>query len=73
MKHCFNPLIRAHLSRCLYLILLIAVCVIPFALGQRATTKQSAVADPRLLGSGPLRHCLPATILRAVPGLSRAA
>jgi hypothetical protein len=28
--------------------------VIPFALGQRATTKQSAVADPLLLGSGPL-------------------
>ena len=53
MKHCFNPVIRAHLSRCLYLILLVAVCVIPFALGQRATTKQSAVADPLLLGSGP--------------------
>ena len=53
MKHCFNPVIRAHLSRCLCLILLVAVCIIPFALGQRATTKQSAVADPLLLGSGP--------------------
>ena len=30
------------------------VCVIPFALGQRATTKQSAVADPLLLGSNPV-------------------
>ncbi len=36
------------------MILLVAVCVIPFALGQRATTKQSAVAAPLLLGSGPL-------------------
>ena len=53
MKHCFNPVIRAHLSSYLCLILLIAVCIIPFALGQRATTKQSAVADPLLLGLGP--------------------
>ena len=55
MKQCINPVIRAHLvRRAFYLILLVAVCVIPFALGQRATTKQSAVADPLLLGSGPL-------------------
>ena len=46
-------MIRAHLSRYLCLILLVAVCIIPFALGQRTTTKQSAVADPLLLGSGP--------------------
>ena len=37
-----------------YLLSLAAVCVIPFALAQRATTKQSAVADSLLLGSGPL-------------------
>ena len=37
---------------------------------ERATNKQSAVADPLLLGSGPVAHCLPATILRAGPGLS---
>jgi hypothetical protein len=37
-----------------FLLLLVAVCVIPFALGQRATTMQSAVADPLLLGSGPV-------------------
>ena len=35
MKHCFNPVIKAHLSRRLYLILPVAVCTIPFALGQR--------------------------------------
>ena len=55
MKQPINPVIRAHLVRgAFYLILLVAVCVIPFALGQRATTKQSAVADPLLLESGPV-------------------
>ena len=55
MKQCINPVIRAHLvRRAFYLILLVAVCVIPFALGQRATTKQSAVAAPLLLESEPL-------------------
>jgi hypothetical protein len=55
VKQCIDPAIRAHLvRRAFYLVLLGAVCVIPFALGQRATTKQSAVADPLLLGSGPL-------------------
>ena len=55
MKKQLNPSVKAHLLRgACYLILLVAVCVIPFALGQRATTKQSAVADPLLLGSGPL-------------------
>jgi N-acetylneuraminic acid mutarotase len=55
VKQCINPVIRAHLVRGAFcLILLLAVCVIPFALGQRGTTKQSAVADPLLLGSGPV-------------------
>ena len=55
MKKQFNPSVKAHLlRRALYLILPVAVCVIPFALGQRAATKQSAVAAPLLLGSGPL-------------------
>src|SRR2546429_9807149 len=55
MKHQLNPSLKAHLLQgACYLILLIAVCVIPSALGQRATTKQSAVAAPLLLGSGPL-------------------
>src|SRR5947207_14970505 len=55
MKKQINRNIKAHLLRgAFYLILLVAVCVIPFALGQRATTKQSAVAAPLLLGSGPV-------------------
>src|SRR5439155_11728071 len=52
MKKQTNPSIKAHLLRgAFYLLLLVAVCVIPFALGQRTTTKQSAVANPLLLGS----------------------
>jgi len=55
VKQCINPVIRAHLVRgAFYQILLVAVCVIPFALGHPATTKQSAVAHPLLLGSGPV-------------------
>src|SRR6266404_4458673 len=55
MKKQTDPNIKAHLLRsAFYLLLLVAVCVIPFALGQRATTKQSAVAEPLLLGSGPV-------------------
>src|SRR5207249_11828280 len=52
MKKQTDPNIKAHLLRgAFYLLLLVAVCVIPFALGQRTTTKQSAVANPLLLGS----------------------
>ena len=55
MKLKINPSVKAHLLRgAFYLVLLMAVCVIPFALGQRATTKQSAVADPLLLGLTPV-------------------
>jgi hypothetical protein len=55
MKKQLNPSVKAHLlRRGFYLILLLAICVIPFALGQRATTKQSAVADPLPLGSPPV-------------------
>src|SRR5439155_26910690 len=55
MRKQTNPNIKAHLLRiAFYLLLLVAVGVIPFALGQRATTKQSAVADLLLLGSGPV-------------------
>jgi hypothetical protein len=47
VKQCVDPVIRPHLLRgAFYLTLLVAVCVIPFAHGQRATTKQSAVAEP---------------------------
>ena len=52
MKKQTEPNIKAHLLRgAFYLLLLVAVCVIPFALGQRTTTKQSAAAVPLLLGS----------------------
>src|SRR5438270_2600563 len=57
MKKQLNPSVKAHLLRgafYLLLLMLMAVCVIPFALGQRATTKQSAVADPLLLGLAPV-------------------
>jgi hypothetical protein len=51
MKKQPNSSVKAHLLRgAFYLLLLMAVCVIPFALGQRATTKQSAFADPFLFG-----------------------
>jgi hypothetical protein len=55
MKKQINPNTKAHLLRSgFYLILLVAVGVIPFALGQLATTKQNAAADPLLLGSTPV-------------------
>src|SRR5438270_11348384 len=57
MKKQLNPSVKAHLLRgafYLLLLMLMAVCVIPFALGQRATTKQSAVADLLLLGLAPV-------------------
>src|SRR5205823_11828316 len=55
MKKQTEPNIKAHLLRgAFYLLLLVTVCVIPFALGQRTTTKQSAAAAPLLLGSAPV-------------------
>ncbi len=45
MKKQINPNIKAHLLRgAFYLLLLVTVAVIPFALGQRASTKQRTVA-----------------------------
>src|SRR5260370_40985560 len=42
MKKQINPTIRAHLIRgAFYLLLLFALCVIPFAFGRRATSTQS--------------------------------
>src|SRR6266404_5636556 len=55
MKKQTEPNIKAHLLRgAFYLLLLVALCLIPFALGQRTTTKQSAVAVPLPLGSAPV-------------------
>src|SRR5437899_10219413 len=43
MKKQINPSIKAHLIRsAFYITLLLAVCVIPFALAQRSTTKRTA-------------------------------
>jgi hypothetical protein len=53
MKKQTDTNIKAHLLRGAFYLLL-AVCVIPFALGQRTNTKQSAVAAPLLLGSAPV-------------------
>jgi N-acetylneuraminic acid mutarotase len=57
MKKQLNPTIKAHLIRsAFYVILLLAVCVIPFALAQRNTNKRS-VAKPKptanLAAAGP--------------------
>lgn len=53
VKQCTNPVIRVHLVRGAFcLILLVAVCVIPIALAQRATTRQSAVT-PLSTGDDP--------------------
>ena len=50
MKKQINPTIKAHLIRgAFYLLLLVAVCAIPFALAQRNTAKRS-VAKPGTAG-----------------------
>src|SRR5438046_408488 len=44
MKEQIDPNVKAHVIRsAFYLLLLLAVCVIPFALGQRTAGKQSTV------------------------------
>src|SRR5215831_3799152 len=48
MKKQINPTIKAHLIRgAFYLLLLVAVCAIPFALAQRNSAKRS-VAKPAI-------------------------
>src|SRR4029077_18580498 len=45
-KKRINPAVKVHLTRgAVYLLLLLAVCVIPFALGQRITAEQSTTAN----------------------------
>src|ERR1041384_5023625 len=65
MKKQINPKLKAHLIRgAFYLLLLLAVCVIPFALAQRITAKgrRSAntitVTNANDSGSGSLRQAL---------------
>src|SRR5438552_1165571 len=48
MKKQINPTIKAHLIRgAFYLLLLVAVCAIPFALAQRNATKRGVVNPAR--------------------------
>ena len=59
MKKQINPTIKAYLVRSgFYLLLLLAVCAIPFALAQRNTTKQSA-AKLAAKALPPLSHLKP--------------
>src|SRR4029077_19998285 len=68
MKKQINPKIKAHLIRsAFYVLLLVAVCVIPFALAQRNTRKNATgpaarVALPEQLSTGgiPGVHAVPA-------------
>ncbi len=47
MKKQINPTIKAHLLRgAFYLLLLIAVCAIPFALAQRNVGKRTVMRAP---------------------------
>jgi len=49
MKKQINPNIKAHLIRSsFYVLLLLAVCVIPFALAQRNTSKRSVPTRPKV-------------------------
>ena len=65
MNNYINPTIKAHLLRgAFYLLLLLAVCVIPFALGQRTTAKGNrpattiTVTNGNDSGPGSLRQAL---------------
>src|SRR6185295_6026829 len=52
MKKQLNPTIKAHLIRsAFYLLLLLGVCAIPFALAQRNAARQSAAKPATLLHS----------------------
>jgi Kelch motif/Galactose oxidase, central domain len=74
MKKQINPNIKAHLIRSsFYVLLLLAVCVIPFALAQRNTTKRSmnkpkmAAKHAATAATSQLRNDAPATKGKAKP------
>src|SRR5262245_43600006 len=59
MKRQINPTIKAHLIRsAFYLLLLVAVCAIPFALAQRNTVKRSS-ARPKAASESLAAKALP--------------
>ena len=74
MKKQINPTIKAHLIRsAFYLLLLVAVCAIPFALAQsrsRGTTNQAVIRPTLLPNLTSLIPTMPTThAVRAQPGL----
>ena len=73
MKKQINPTIKAHLIRgAFYLLLLVAVCAIPFALAQsrsRGTTKQGATAESIVRPNPDSAH-IPAGAPASASGLS---
>jgi hypothetical protein len=73
MKKQINPTVKAHLIRsAFYVVLLLAVCVIPFALAQRNTPKQrSAAKSPTAVDKAKVAQSqLPYDVRRA-PALPR--
>src|SRR5439155_11259665 len=72
MKKQINPTIKAHLIRgALYLLLLVAVCAIPFALAQRNTIKRANPASKskmatKFAGAPPASGAAQATKLSGV-------
>src|ERR1041384_2962371 len=74
MKKQIEPNIKAHLLRgAFYLLLLLAVCAIPFALAQRNGSKRSVanpVAQPSFTGNAyPLQNAPPSTGAVSVPDI----
>ena len=69
MKKQINPTTKAHLIRgAVYLVLLLAVCAIPFALAQRNTAKPSATqAATQLAPAAHIPAGAPASAFRFAP------
>ena len=66
MKKQINPTIKAHLIRAaFYLILLVAVCAIPFALAQRKRPPREDVADGAALDRNACYSAQPGFLLPA--------
>ena len=67
MKKQINPTIKAHLIRsAFYLLLLVAVCAIPFALAQRNTIKRANPASKSKMAAAPASGAAQATKLSGV-------
>src|SRR5260221_8735651 len=72
MKKQINPTIKAHLIRgAFYLLLLVAVCAIPFALAQRNTIKRAHSASKskmatKFAGAPPASRAAQGTMLSGV-------